>query len=184
MLDSLKIISVDSHWCPLNQFILQTQELILFNFAKYIDNCQLSHDKVVKGSWVARMGRNFDDYPSFQPMRSWVNTYAKDCIRLYLFEIVKYEVPHKSYIVPKEVHTIVDMTKRKKETQSRHEFMCNYTLIDGFFLRPSFWDEPLHFFHGALPKACTWVAVPLKYLKIRGKVVVSIICPSGWNRFN
>ena len=63
------------------------------------------------------------------PMRSWVNTYAKDCIRLYLFEIVKYVVPHKSYIVPKEVHTIVDMTKRKKETQSRHEFMCNYTLI-------------------------------------------------------
>ena len=28
-----------------------------------------------KGSWVARMGRNFDDYPGFQPMRSWANTY-------------------------------------------------------------------------------------------------------------
>ena len=70
-------------------------------------------------------------------------------------------------VVPKEVHTIVDMTKRKKETQSRHEFMCNYTLIDGFFLRPSFWDEPLHFFHGALPKACTWVAVPLKYFQVK-----------------
>ena len=24
-------------------------------------------------------GRNFDDYPGFQPMRSWANTYAQDC---------------------------------------------------------------------------------------------------------
>ena len=36
--------------------------------------------KVVKGSWVARIGQNFDDYPSFQPMRSWAKTYAQDCI--------------------------------------------------------------------------------------------------------
>ena len=35
--------------------------------------------KVVKGSWVARMGRNFDDYPGFQPMKSWANTYGEDC---------------------------------------------------------------------------------------------------------
>ena len=27
------------------------------------------------------MGRNFYDYPGFQPMRSWVNTYAQDCKR-------------------------------------------------------------------------------------------------------
>ena len=60
----------------------------------------------------------------------------------------------------------------QKKPQSRHEFMCNYTLIDGFFLRPSFWDEPLHFFHGALPKACTRATVPLEHLKIRGKVVI------------
>ena len=25
------------------------------------------------------MGRNFDDYPGFQPFRSWENTYAQDC---------------------------------------------------------------------------------------------------------
>ena len=25
------------------------------------------------------MGQNFDDYPGFQPMRSWANTYAQDC---------------------------------------------------------------------------------------------------------
>ena len=25
------------------------------------------------------MGRNFDDYPRFQPFRSWANTYAQDC---------------------------------------------------------------------------------------------------------
>ena len=28
------------------------------------------------------MGRNFDDYPGFQPMRSWANTYAQDCSSL------------------------------------------------------------------------------------------------------
>ena len=27
----------------------------------------------------ARMGRNFDDFPGFQPFRSWANTYAQDC---------------------------------------------------------------------------------------------------------
>ena len=27
----------------------------------------------VKGSWVARMGRNFDDYSGFKPKRSWAN---------------------------------------------------------------------------------------------------------------
>ena len=26
------------------------------------------------------MDRNFDDYPGFQPFRSWANTYAQDCI--------------------------------------------------------------------------------------------------------
>ena len=36
--------------------------------------------KIVKGSWIARMGRNFDDYPGFQPFRSWANTYAQDCM--------------------------------------------------------------------------------------------------------
>ena len=35
--------------------------------------------KIVKGSWTARMGRNFDDFPGFQPFRSWANTYAQDC---------------------------------------------------------------------------------------------------------
>ena len=25
------------------------------------------------------MGQTFDDYPGFQPMRSWANTYAQDC---------------------------------------------------------------------------------------------------------
>ena len=25
------------------------------------------------------MSRNFDDYPGFQPFRSWANTYAQDC---------------------------------------------------------------------------------------------------------
>ena len=29
------------------------------------------------------MGRNFDDYPGFQPFRSWANTYAQDCKTRY-----------------------------------------------------------------------------------------------------
>ena len=28
---------------------------------------------------VGRMGQKFDDYPGFQSMRSWANTYAQDC---------------------------------------------------------------------------------------------------------
>ena len=39
--------------------------------------------KAVKGSWVARTGRNLDDNPGFQPMRSWANTYAQDCTVMY-----------------------------------------------------------------------------------------------------
>ena len=35
--------------------------------------------KVVKASWIARMGRNFDYYSGFQPFRTWANTYAQDC---------------------------------------------------------------------------------------------------------
>ena len=30
------------------------------------------------------MSRNFDDYPGFQPFRSWANTYAQDCRDRYL----------------------------------------------------------------------------------------------------
>ena len=37
--------------------------------------------KAVKGSWVARIGRNFDDYPGFQLMRSW----AKLHYFIYIF---------------------------------------------------------------------------------------------------
>ena len=74
-------ISVDLHWCPLHQFILLTREPIPLNFAKKyweltdwknIGNflsrpfwkffCLIPW-KAVKGSWVARLGRNYDDYP-------------------------------------------------------------------------------------------------------------------------
>ena len=33
------------------------------------------------------MGRNFDDYPGFQPMRSWANTYAQDYICRYVIVV-------------------------------------------------------------------------------------------------
>ena len=52
-----------------------------FFFWKKLKNFGLIPWKAVKGSWIARMGRNFDDYPypGFQPFRSWANTYAQDC---------------------------------------------------------------------------------------------------------
>ena len=44
----------------------------------------LSPWKSVKVSKLARIGRNFDDYPGFQPFRSWANTYAQDCTCLFI----------------------------------------------------------------------------------------------------
>ena len=52
------------------KLILSRPFWIFFSFIQW---------KAVKFSWVARMGRNFDNYPGFQPMRSWANTYAQDC---------------------------------------------------------------------------------------------------------
>ena len=37
------------------------------------------HENPVNIYRIARMGRNFDDYPGFQSFRSWANTYAQDC---------------------------------------------------------------------------------------------------------
>ena len=42
------------------------------------------------------MGRNFDDYPVFQPFKSWANTYAQDCRYLakiwYHIEVPEVEI--------------------------------------------------------------------------------------------
>ena len=35
------------------------------------------------------MCRNFDDYPGFQPFRSWANTYAQDCMKSYQTLVTK-----------------------------------------------------------------------------------------------
>ena len=51
----------------------------IFFFSKKNKKNWLIPWKAVKGSWLARMGQNFDYYPGFQPMRSWTNTYAQDC---------------------------------------------------------------------------------------------------------
>ena len=48
----------------------------------------------VKGSWVARMGQNFDDYPGFKPKRPLANTYAQDC-RDYRIFFQVYKLPDK-----------------------------------------------------------------------------------------
>ena len=100
---SLTAIEAEPNQCPL-QSILLTQGPIPLNLAKKYWALTVSQNevflsrpfwiffsknfffffclilwKVVKGSWIARMGRNFDDYPGFQPFRSWANTYAQDC---------------------------------------------------------------------------------------------------------
>ena len=38
------------------------------------------------------MGRNFDDYPGFQPFRSWANTYAQDCIKVNFQNVVAWSI--------------------------------------------------------------------------------------------
>ena len=102
--DSLMTISVKSHWCHLHQFILLTQGPIPEISQKHFENwvfwgqpfwnlkkkCLIPW-KAVKGSWVARMGQNFDDYLGFQPMRSWANTYVLDCIKGFWTAVLKKE---------------------------------------------------------------------------------------------
>ena len=36
-------------------------------------------EKILRIDGFEKRSRNFDDYPGFQPMRSWANTYAQDC---------------------------------------------------------------------------------------------------------
>ena len=93
MSDSLTATQVEPNQCPSHQSILLTQEPIPLNLAKwfFFESAILDFFfkkkfffclipwKVVKGSWIARIGRNFDDYPGFHPFRSWANTYAQDC---------------------------------------------------------------------------------------------------------
>ena len=76
--------------------------------------------KIVKGSWIARMGRNFDDNPGFQPFRSWANTYAQDCIKVILFD-------HFSNI-------------KKLKLQIKLQHPCNFTPCCGLFLQR--WNIP------------------------------------------
>ena len=105
MSDSLMTISVESHWCPSHQFILLVLGPIPLNFAKTFWELTVlknmlflsrpfwniffkkkfffaqSHEKQSNVfEYFARMGRKFDDYPGFQQMRSWANTYAQDCM--------------------------------------------------------------------------------------------------------
>ena len=55
-----------------------SQPFWIFFLKKIIFFCLIPWKKV-KVSWIAGMGRNFDDYPGFQLFRSWANTYAQDC---------------------------------------------------------------------------------------------------------
>ena len=80
--DSLTTIKVKPHQCPLHQFTLLTQGPIPEIFVKkYWELAVLKNSvffvsailffcfipmKSVKVSWVAKMGRNFDDYPGFK----------------------------------------------------------------------------------------------------------------------
>ena len=46
------------------------------------------------------MGRNFDDYPGFQPFRAWANIYAQDCtIKTYLqYKKCLYIIKYMEYV--------------------------------------------------------------------------------------
>jgi hypothetical protein len=55
------------------------EKLSFFESAILEKNILLHPMKSSQSFLVVRMGRNFDDNPGFQPMRSWVNTYAQNC---------------------------------------------------------------------------------------------------------
>ena len=67
------------NWAGWQNEVFLSRPFWIFFFEKKIFFCLIPW-KIVKGSWIARMGQNFDDYPGFQPFRSWANTYAQDCI--------------------------------------------------------------------------------------------------------
>ena len=82
MSDSLTTISVESNlhqlsYWPKDQSCSISQKNMYWELTVLKFFCLIPW-KVVEGSWVARMG-HFDDYPGFQPMRSWANTYSQDC---------------------------------------------------------------------------------------------------------
>ena len=73
-MDSLTTISVEPHWCPLHQFILLTQGPIPEIFMKKYWELTVLKNSVF-------LSRYFEDNdPGLQPMRSWANTYAQNCI--------------------------------------------------------------------------------------------------------
>ena len=36
--------------------------------------------KILKGSWITRMGQNFDDYPDFQPKITHPKYFSRQCM--------------------------------------------------------------------------------------------------------
>ena len=78
------------------------------------------------------MGRNFDDYPGFQPFRSWANTYAQDCKYIELPEkmsnwLIKLPLSFKS---KRPIHMCPKVKKLLDQIFS--EFLLN---ADGFFVK-------------------------------------------------
>ena len=55
----------------------------------------------VKNSWVARMGRNFDDYPGFQPKSTSAQKYATQSILISALQICTVSFLH--WILPHSI---------------------------------------------------------------------------------
>ena len=77
------------------------------------------------------MGRNFDDYPGFQPFRSWANTYAQDCMSLVL------NFPSYVGTLYKKMSKMVEFCG-KESTGSR--FLLKKTNQDNYFFDLTFTD--------------------------------------------
>ena len=81
------------------------------------------------------MGRNFDDYPVYQPKRSWANTYAQDCmyisfkIQLLLksnFACIVCAQLHVIYEVKRKIKQSLYINSRKVKYKMRFDFNHNF----------------------------------------------------------
>ena len=137
MTDSLTTIKIEPHGCPLHQFILLKQKPIPEIFANTYWELAKLKDSVFfecailnlffllhphenqSVSWVARMGRNFDDYPGFQPKTTPAQRYATQC--MYLYSYLNYGCPRPGSDFRFEFN-IGQLSKRPAPSDTIHEF--------------------------------------------------------------
>ena len=88
------------------------------------------------------MGRNFDDYPGFQPFRSWENTYAQDC--KYITNSIKLVFFLLFVFVSITFQGLIE-ARSKKQKYFRWVFGSNENFKIWFFLVSHYHENQLKF---------------------------------------